>query len=195
MKIIAMPSLCDVEDFGLSNIEFNQAKAQKLLRSNPVLQGEPATGLKLYRKGSHTDGTFFVVDESETIIYYRVYTEIRSQPLGPSVTQTSVWRALTGGLPSGFVGGMMLGPLLEEYGILLSDRIQTERGKELWVTTMSIALRSGHEVGLFNMRNNTLHEFSSQDLTRWSSEPSEDNPWSFNSMKHQGLRFFIKKKP
>lgn len=128
------------------------------------------------------------------IVYYMVYKEIHSQPLGSLVTQTSVWKAEGIVVPLGFVGGMMLGPMLDEYGTLLSDRIQTELGKKLWVNVMGIAMRIGHEVGLFNMRNNTLHGFSNHDLMRWSSQPSDDNPWSFNSMKHQGLRFFIKRK-
>lgn len=193
MKIIAMPSLCTSTDFGLSDSDFNKRRRNHLLGKRSLRLGEIAAGLGLYRIGTHDGGVFFVVSETY-VVYYMSYTKIVKTVLGESVTQTAVWSMKTSGLPPGFVTGMMLGPLLNEYPAILSDQPQTEAGRDMWLRLLGIAMRQGHEVGLFNMPRREVHDFTHDQLIDFASDLTGKGPWSWFSMKHEGLRFFVKAK-
>jgi hypothetical protein len=202
--IVAIPSLCDDEDFDLADPAKNRRKLTGLMARRPTQWGddnELGEGLVLYRLGTPggTGGSVFLTatDPGGSLIaYFMEYKRITKSVIGSSVTQTKVWRARGMGVPSGFVQGMMLGPLLDEFGAVMSDRLQTEDGKDLWVDFMGLALREKLHVALVDLPHRQVRPLrSSSDLREWSADTKGAGPWAWHSRKHQGLRFLISKKP
>lgn len=188
-----MPSLCDSTDFGLTNEAANRKFRLQLERKHPTLLQDLGSGLALYQHGSEKDGAYFVVG-NDLIAYYMRYKAMKKNLVGAqSVTQTAVWQSLSAPLPSGFVLSMVFDILLKKYPAVVSDRIQTAEGKNLWVRLMGLALSKGYSVSLLDFSANTKHPIQSEaELRLWSTD--ESGAWAFKSRRHENLRFLIYKK-
>jgi hypothetical protein len=198
MKIYAMPSLCDVTDFGLNNSRTNKQLLTKL--ASKAVQIDPPVPLPsrmAFYKTGDSSGSFFVKElEEDILIYYMKYEVKQKNLLGcKTVTQTAVWKAEGQGLPRNFVAGVVFDILLKTFPAILSDRIQTEDGKKLWLDFMWFALDHGYQVALVNFNASKCVEIENgASLRLWLTNESKDSPWAYNSLQHQGLRFLIRAK-
>ena len=191
MRVSAMPSLCDSTDFGLSKEAYNRAQGQTWLKRNPeiVLQLSTTT---LYRVGDDANGFYFLWNPQERMVgYFMRYKVLHKTLLAKSVTQTSVWRSLEEADAKGLTFKVIFEILLPKYKILLSDKLQTERGRDLWIDLITQSLTKGFKVGLADFNARKVHNIASRAMLRlWDTDDS--SAWSWFSNKHQGLRFFIR---
>lgn len=194
-EILAIPSLCDSTDFGLSKYSFNSQTLNDLKKRTSLEELAKLTdNLRLYHFGSPEQGGYFVENISKgEIVYYMKYKKFDKKLVGvPSVTQTAVWQSLTGGLISGFAKLFVFTHLLKEYPAILSDKLQTERGRDFWIRLMDQALEKGYKVGLVDFNGQKVHLIPDENsLSQWYR--LDEGAWSWHSNKHQGLRFVIYK--
>lgn len=192
-EILAMPSLCDSTTFGLDVEDYNRKQGLSWLKRKPQLVEElPHT--KLYRVGDPHNGFFFLWDAEEQLVGYYMRYKVKTTKLhGVSVTQTALWRSLTAKDTKGLTHHIVFDLLLKEYVALLSDQIQTERGRDFWIDLMTQAIGK-YDVSLVDFNAQLVHTILlGAELRLWLSDP-DDNPWSWYSMKHRGLRFMIARK-
>ena len=193
-KIEAAPSLTDSTDFGMNIDSSSDQFLSKLMNSKPRLLEDRGSS-KLYVTGTQK-GYYFLVSSKNKLIYFNKYIDINKGLVGkPTVTQIAVWRAMGGPLSSiGVVKSTIFRYMLPRFKILMSDRIQTLDGRRLWLDLMGTALDEDYHVALvdFQMRK-VLSLESLTELRIW--DQMKDGAWSWNSNKHQGLRFLISKDP
>lgn len=193
-KLLAMPSLCDTTDFGLSDESFNRSQGLKWLKRNPTIV-EKLPNSTLYRVGSHEQGFFFLWEPAEKLVGYYIRYEVkRSKFHGVSVTQTALWRSLTSPDSEDMTRHVVFSILLEEYPAIMSDQIQTEEGRRFWLDLMTKALTRKYKVSLVNFLSRKILDINSSAELRLLSTSSSDNPWSWNSTKHRSIRFMIYRK-
>ncbi len=191
-KIYAMPSICDTTDFGLSNESLNKAQAVKWLARSPTTLGTIGSSC-LYRVGDNNNGFIFLYNTKSQLVTYFVRYKTRLTKIeGHTVTQTALWRALGAFDTADITRNTIFKYFLVHYPAIMSDRIQTEDGRRFWTDLMGKALSQGFQVCLVDLNSKTIHSIDSEDeLRAWVSD--EKSMWAWNSMKHQGLRFMIRK--
>lgn len=192
---LAMPSLCDSTDFGLTNERANRKLRIKLERDKPIVVETMPTGAVLQKTGRDR-GYYFVVNPEESLLVYVMqYKKLQKNLTGiPSAVQTAVWRAIGQPLAQGIVTHVYFKQLLPMYGAIMSDKLQTEDGQRLWKDLTGQALRKRNLFVYlvdFNMQH-FLHIESPFEYRIW--EDDIGGYWSWNSMKHQGIRFLIANK-
>lgn len=192
-EVLSMPSLCDATDFGLSNEVFNRSQAVLWLKRNPNLL-ESIGDSSLYRIGDSANGFIFLYDpRSKFITYYIRYKTKKTKLHGLSVTQTSLWRSLGAPDTEDITRHVVFDILLKEYPAILSDQLQTDDGRRFWIDLMGKALTRGYQVALVDFTKQLIHPIDSYPALRiWTHET--EGAWSWNSMKHRGLRFVIYRK-
>jgi hypothetical protein len=192
MQITAMPSLCDSTDFGLSVNNYNNKTGLSYLKRNPKIIEKLSDVSNLYRLGNKSEGFMFTWNTELQLIGYFVHYKVKSTKFhGLSVTQTALWRNLLDADSSGLTNKVVFSILLKEYPAILSDKIQTGKGKDFWISLMTKALKLGHKVGLVSFNEQLVHNINSNlELRLWLTDDLS-GAWSFNSNQHQALRFII----
>jgi hypothetical protein len=184
-----MPRLLSEQDWPIADEEVNRATLAKLLPNATEL--ETIEGNKLYREGTAYDGCLFLQQEG-FISYYMEYL-VHSAHFNEvhSVTQTSVWRSLSPANPENIASYVMFKYLVPKYPAVMSDKIQTERGRDFWVSIMSKALKKNLVVELVALHKNLvipitsdaeLRQFTRGDLNAWGK-----------GLQYEQLRFLIRK--
>jgi hypothetical protein len=194
MKTLAMPSLCDATSFGLDDEAHNRKTGLAYLKRKPAVV-ETLDNSVLYRYGDAHNGVYFLWSSEEQLIhYYMRYKQMRKFH-GVSVTQTSLWRSLTSADAEGLSHHVIYNYLLVQYPALVSDQIQTERGRDFWIKLLTKSLKGNkYDVSLVDFNSQQIHKIElAAELRLWLTS-EDDNPWSWYSMKHKGLRFMISRK-
>lgn len=152
---------------------------------------ETIEGKKLYREGTAYNGSYFLV-KAGLIGYYMEYEVHAAHFEGlHSVTQTSVWRKLGAGVPKGMASRGLFKYLVPKYPAVMSDKIQTDRGRDFWVDIMGDALEKNLAVELVVLNKNTVIPITSEkDLNTFTNG-------DFNArgkgLQYEQLRFLIRK--
>lgn len=194
-KVTAMPYLCDSTDFGLGKDAANHKFARQLMekRHKLVLVYELGDGVNVYRSGSMQNGSLFMYNPATEIIgYYVRYETVKKKLTGHTVTQTAVWRALQEPKASGLTKRVVFEYLLAHYPAIMSDKMQTERGRDFWIDLMFQALARGYRVALADFNMQHLHEIdNAAELRLWYSGDDEHQPAWGDLNRHMALRFII----
>lgn len=196
-RMQAMPSLCDSTDFGLSNKYFNRKTGLNYLRHNPNLVKVLSTNTNLYQVEDKGNGFYFTWNTEKQLITYFMHYKMLNKKLinTPSITQTALWRMHLDGATKGLTYEMIFKVLLHKYPAILSDKLQTDDGRDFWIGLMDYALVKSYKVGLVDFNNSKVLPISSNAALRlWLTDASATCAWSYNSLKHQGLRFVIYRK-
>ena len=195
-RVSAMPSLCDSTNFGLTDVANNKSMRIKLEKDNPAVVEVMSSGAVLQKTGTDR-GYYFVVEPQENLLVYVMqYKKLQKNLTGiPTAVQTAVWRALGEPLADGLVRSVYFNHLLPKYGAIMSDRIQTSRGRDLWIDLIRRSLKgTSLYVCLVDfLQQHFLHIESTFEFRIW--EDDIGGYWSWNSMRHQGIRFLISTKP
>lgn len=152
LRKLAIPSLCDSSDFGLSDPGTNLSKAQfflsKKVKDLPELNPDPTSYSSFYARLASTVVIAVVNLTSKELVYFVELKEVKSE-LAIGVTQMSVWRATndskTLNLPA-----KVFEYILNKFGSVISDDIHTPEGMTFWKKRMVEAVGLGHQVGLIN---------------------------------------------
>ena len=190
-----MPGICDSTDFGLSDENRNRVKARYLLKKkSKVVIWETDTHL-FFRTGDWASGGHIVLyEKTEQLITYFVKFEVRHRGFGDfhkTVTQTAVWKSDTDPVNRGMAEKVFVDILLNHYGAIMSDIIQTPRGQSFWITQMTQADAQGYGVAFvdFNQRK-ILKKTPGVTMRAWVAERKT---WR-EQQKCQAERFLIYKK-
>jgi hypothetical protein len=191
-EVLAMPYLCDSTDFGLSDEKANRKHARLLMEKPHKLIYDLGDGVHVYQTGSAQGGSLFLYNPATGLIgYYVHYKAMHKSLTGGTVTQTAVWRSLEEAKSKGLTMRVVFDYFLHHYPAIMSDKIQTDRGRDFWVDLMSQALARGHKVALADFSLRKIHEISGPpELRLWYSDP-DDGAWGTLN-KHQALRFIIR---
>ena len=186
-KLTAMPRLVSDQDWPIADPEVNKATLVKLL--DTATQVAVSDGNVLYRDGSPYDGSYFLVKEG-FICYYMEYVVHAAHFEGThSVTQTSVWRSLSPSVPRGLPAHVVFKYLVPKYPAVMSDRIQTERGRDFWIDLMAQALEKNLSVEIVPLTTRKVFPIKSQEeLREWVATKS--GAWG---LQHEQIRFLIKR--
>lgn len=193
MFIAAMPSLCDSTDFGLTSEEKNKEFLQKLMkRKVEILESDDKS--VLYYTGSEDGGYYFLVSTKEQLLVYVSQYKKKRVIIDDihTITQVCVWRAIGFDLPmlTGIVRRVIFQYYIPRMHRLMSDRIQTERGRDLWLDLLGIALSRGLHVAIIDFNAKKMLEIDSKaELRLYDSYINK--LWKWNSMKHQALRLML----
>jgi hypothetical protein len=184
-----MPRLLSEQDWPIADEEVNRATLAKLLPNATEL--ETIEGNKLYREGTAYNGSYFFV-KAGLIVYYMEYEVHAAHFSGlHSVTQTSVWRKLGAGVPKGLASHVLFKYLVPKYPAVMSDKIQTDRGRDFWVDLMGDALDKKLIVELVILNKNVVIPITSEkDLNAFTQ--GDFNAWG-KGLQYEQLRFLIRK--
>lgn len=185
-RVLSFPQLVSGQDFGLGNPITNKEFLEKLLKDSTYKTVKFA-GQTFHKVnwGNLEIGLFLT--DGEFIVYYVQLKTLALQDLGPVVVQTIVWRSLTDA-PYG-ITSKVFKYILNKYQIIASDKVQTERGREFWITRLSEAFNSGNRIGLWS--NGTLVDIDTKkELKDYVNEKHILHPWG--KAEHFGnFRFVI----
>lgn len=187
----AMPRLISDQYWPIADAEVNKDTLAKLLPVATEL--ETRNGFKLYREGTAYDGSYFLVKpDGSSIVYYMEYLVHAAHFSGlHSVTQTSIWRKIGAGVPRGLASNVLFKYLVPRYPAVMSDKIQTTRGRDFWVEIMQEALAKNLTVELVDIIKNEVFPVKTEhDLDMWQQDKTPAWGWG---ERYEQLRFVIRK--
>lgn len=153
MEISSAPYLIDPTQFGLNDLEKNQARLADIKRKYKTHSLPTWHGAELVEYKVGPDEAYIIseVDQGDgPEIAYLVHLKMeRLKALdSQSVTQVEVWRRKGAAIPAGLTKHVFFDILLKRFKFIVSDRSQTEKGRDFWLDRLGEADRAGHRVGV-----------------------------------------------
>jgi hypothetical protein len=191
LTITAMPSICDSIDFGLSEEDENRRQAKIYLKHITETFWETSTHI-FFRPGNwENGGRIILYNKTRDLISYLVKFVVSSRKLTnfhKTVTQTNIWRSDTDPKVKGLAFLVFFDYLLDHYGAIMSDSIQSRDGKRFWTQMMTEADSKNLGVALVNFNEHKIYpKDPSIDIHTWVQGW---DTWK-KGIKHQGERFLI----
>lgn len=189
-NLLAMPSLSDADDFGLSDKHYNIETARRCLLNvnSKIVANVLGMQLNVINKGSKN--IYFITEGSPAFItYYMECKTINDSNLHMHVTQTSVWRMLASKIPDGFAKAVVFKVLLPKYKRIMSDEIQTIKGKDFWVSLMAKSINL-HTVGMWNSESKEFSNFIGTSINDYQDWLISQNAWG-TLPSYMKYRFYI----
>ncbi len=144
-----------INDFDLNEVDENHDCYLRLVKSAKAKHLEfmdGNTSTELIRYG---DKYILLNHNTEEVEYYVKVEEGSYRLLGRWVCQTEVWR-LKLSQTRGVVYYVLNHYLLSKYGVIISDTLQTEMGRELWVRVLVESIAQGYHCYVYQMDSNDL---------------------------------------
>lgn len=192
--ITESPQLSDPDTFGLDNESKNKAMLVRLEADKvSVLEQGPVYELFETKKGPNR---FIVLKNKNrgTIDYMINHIAVNTKPLGKTVTQVKLWRNMNSPGAAGITKRMFYDVLLKRFGTIVSDRIQTVRGKEFWIIRLAESTGLGFKVGLLDETKKIVKWFDPkhEDYQDWIGR-METEGWGLDD-HYADMRFVITRK-
>lgn len=194
-NVFAMPSLTDSTDFGLTSEAANRKMVQHLRKLKPTKVRDWKYGSIIETVGTEK-GYYFIIDPDTDLLVYLVKFTRQNKKLigGSNGAQTAVWRALDSDISEGGLAKtVFFDILLPRFGTMMSDSVQTERGRDFWISLLGHAIkRNKGNAYLIDYGFTKIMSIEMMaELRVWTTMVG--SPWAWNSMKHKGIRFVISK--
>lgn len=150
MEISSAPYLIDPIDFGLGNEAINKkAKLQRFKKQYQYKVVGHYNGLELVEFRVSNKESYIITEQDEEITYLVHLQSEKLKPLSSeSVTQAEVWRLLTSPETRGIAPYIFIHILLKRFKYVVSDSIQTEKGKDFWIAMLATCNKEGYRVGV-----------------------------------------------
>ena len=176
------PQYAQETSFGLDNRAYNQTTAKKMLANHHTVLGTMGGGQLI-----EADSTVaLIMMRSEPVVVY--YVKLDGLTVGSlSVTQVKVWRG--DGAPSGITKKIFF-RLLKIKPVIMSDSMQTIRGKDFWKDRMRDGVNDNLNVGLADLTENIVSWFDPhiQSYDAWLAD--HEDAWGYEDA-HKDFRFLI----
>ena len=182
-----MPGMAEPIDFGLGDAEINRSEANRILTSGKIIETTPL-GVLMW---GH-DEIACIDSKAKRIRYYAALKNGRLANF--AVTQVAVWRDNSARETRGLPQRVIFDHILKKWPVIISDYLQTERGKAFWENLMGEAVAEGFQIAVTHLVDNTILWFdptTDRDLSSWVSEWR--GAWGYQS-DHQNFRFIISQK-
>ena len=188
---VAIPSLSDSSDFGLSDRATNSAKVENLLshkvKDLPELNPNSEKYLCFYSRLADSVTIALVDQQSKELRYYTELKQGQSN-IATGVTQVSVWRA-TSDTQTINMPTKVFDFILAKFGSIISDDIHTPQGKEFWKKRLLSAGEKSLPIGIINEETNSV-DWKPLEIPTPTWIEDKDSAWGWEKSH---LRFIIKK--
>lgn len=181
-----MPGMAEPIDFGLGDAEWNRLEAIRILNSGQIIEETPL-GVLMW---GHDE--IACVDPQAKRIRY--YAALKNGKLANfAVTQVAVWRERGNHGTVGMPQAVIFNNILKKWPIIVSDYLQTSRGKAFWENLMAEAVAKNYRVAVTHLGDNSIiwYDPVEQNFTDWLSE--WQGAWGYKD-DHQNFRFLISQK-
>lgn len=153
MEISSAPYLIDPTQFGLDDLAKNQKRLEDIQKKYriKVLKSYHDQPLQEYVVGPRESYIIGEIDQGDgPQIGYLAHLKIEhlKSLQGESVTQVEVWRKRGMSIPAGITRHVFFNVLLKRYKYVVSDRAQTERGRDFWFDRLAEADQLGFRIGI-----------------------------------------------
>jgi hypothetical protein len=188
MEISSAPYLLDPIDFGLGNQATNKAKLQRFKKQYQSKVVGHYNGLELTEFLVSNKESYIITEQDEEITYL-VHLQSEKLPAlsSSSVTQVEVWRLLTSPETRGIAPYVFCKILLKRSRYIVSDSIQTEKGKDFWIAMLATCNKDGYRVGVIVEDDVTWSEH--QTFQAWI-RVMINTGWGKDDI-HEKIRFVI----
>lgn len=184
------PQIVNPTDFGLGDDAANRAFAERLLkRKQETLEDHP--GYQLFLTGDMNNGYLALYNKAEKMLGYVIKYKVEHRALlGGTVTQVMLWR--DPGMPyvPGITRHVFFDYLLTRWPMVMSDALQTERGREFWLSRLAEASIGPYDIGLVDFGR---HQVDWWDRTISAGDwIKQMNAWGTHH-RFQNMRCVIKR--
>lgn len=172
--VVESPRLIDSTDFRLNDVDYNRKLAKKLSgKKKEVI--EDTVLYEIFRTDDDINGYIVHINKevksapNKEINYLVKYHSRPYKKFGSAVTQVAIWKRAAGpGIP-GITSRIFWGYLFKRWSTIISDREQTERGKDFWETRLQEAVDRGYTVGLSSTTMKEVEWYSGDTagLVQW----------------------------
>jgi hypothetical protein len=153
MEISSAPYLIDPTQFGLDDLHKNQKRLADIKKKYPSddLGDYRGQNLAEYKVGPNE--SYIIAEDNlgkgQQVVYLAHLKIERLKSLSDqSVTQVEVWRSAGSFVRPQITKHVFFDILLKRYKYVVSDKSQTERGRDFWFARLSEADDLGHKVGI-----------------------------------------------
>lgn len=167
-----MPQLISPTNFGLRSPIKNNKEAKNILETKPDEIIRQTDDYILLRNGTDKKGYIVLINKHDTTIEYYVDYEFSYTKQLPDVTQIKLWRLSTGSYNRGLAQDIFFNYLLKKYNTIISDRQQTKRGQEFWLSRMADAIREKLNVGLYHeiLKETNWYDTKYGSFSKWVND-------------------------
>jgi hypothetical protein len=186
------PQNAQATNFRSADESWNRAFAKRQLKKSNEVLTFPHPECDLFRTGDGQKGWVLLYNKHEQKIDFAlVYKAFRKNWLPSAVTSNVIWADATSPYTSRLPEQMFFDFLLARYGAVVSDGLQTDKGKRFWQRQMTAAAQQGCRIGLVNFNNRVVQWYTSQSgsFQRWLTQ-IDSEAWGDDD-KFRGLRFEI----
>lgn len=153
MEISSAPYLLDPTQFGLDDIHKNQQRLADIKRKYPVKTLGDYRGQQLDEYLVGPNESYIIAKDDlgkgSQIVYLAHLNIERLKPLADqSATQVEVWRTAGSFIRPQITKHVFFEILLKRYKFVVSDRAQTEKGRDFWFSRLSEADDLGYKIGI-----------------------------------------------
>lgn len=181
----------DFPDFDSKEGNLNLWNKVKDLKKQIIKE---STRYLVFKTLGKSKGWYIGYDKINEQVFYAVeYQKLDLKFLGPSVTQTLVWRQDGNSLSQGVTNYMIFTVLLPEFGILLSDDKQTPDGQRFWRNLIARAESFNQSFGLVNTSSQTIFKAEEGESSLKFWERVKDKAYGSRA-NFLNMRFFIEEK-
>lgn len=189
--IIEMPpQYVQPTDFNFDDDLFNRNYCKKLLKSSKLklLDTNFKNGSKLYQEGYK-----IFLENSGKILYYMQYEINNFKPIKEKITtQIILWKKRGGGSDlTGLPSKIFFDIVLENTGIVSTDKDQTTDGEDFWIDRLGQAFEDSLFIYYINT-NSPIEFIKIHDMIEFKKIRTEKNLWGFGT-RYQSKRLIISK--
>lgn len=179
-------------DFNLNKELANRKFAKELLKKKKETL-EETDDTVLFRTGDNINGYFALYNKHDDLIEYLIkYKTSTRKAIGTAVTQVALWRLRGSPFVQGLTKRVFFDVLLARWPAIMSDREQTDDGKEFWENRMAEGTARGLNVGLLDEARGTItwHTGDKTTIRKWIES---SGGWG-DTHQFQNLRYVIANK-
>ena len=184
-QVSAMPQQIGDFDFNLNDVKHNK-KLCSLLDERAESPFSDGTNFLYNDLPVLKSGCYYYARNPDGTMPYIIKTEVKtiSAVRKQGIIQRALWRDQTSIQATNLASTMFYSVLLEKFGLVVSDCMQTEGGRRFWQLRLIESLKKGHHCYFLQaqsprvLRELNLRERSFEDRGKiWGEDPKFKSHW------------------
>lgn len=183
------PELIRSTEFGFDTIGKNRTTLHNLLKKRKEVIIDEKPKYEVFKTGDDNTGEIVLNNIEDDIMEYFVQYEVKKiGKMGTFVTQVKLWRQIGGLYSKGMTQKIFFEYLLNKYIAIMSDELQTARGKEFWYNQLGVSLGKGYHIALANTNTNNIVWYDKTKDGTMHEWYEKMEKIAYNSDKHYPLQ-------